>query len=67
MLAEEPLTLFHSALGEYAPSRGQLDGAVLEFGELQDVKSFGNREEVSYVQAERASDPGKFGMPLVRG
>ncbi len=30
MLAEEPLTLLRPALGEYAPSRSQLDSAVLE-------------------------------------
>ena len=67
MLAEEPLALFRPALGEYAPSWGQLDSAGLELGELQDVKSFGNREEVSDVQGKRASDPGQLGMPLVRG
>jgi len=66
MLAEEPLPLLRSALGEQATGCGQLDRTVLELGELEDVKSLGNREEVADVQGERAADPGQLGMPFVR-
>ena len=53
VLAEEPLALLGAALREHPAGGGQLDAAVLEFGEFQNVQSLGDRKEVVDLESER--------------
>ena len=53
---KQPLALFRPAAGEHASGRGKLQTAVAELGEFEDVKRFGDREEVIDFQRERGGD-----------
>lgn len=64
MLVEQTLALFDPALREYTPCGCQFDRTPFEFGELQDLKSRGNREQVIDFQRKVLRDLGQFGMPL---
>ena len=66
MFLEEALALFRAALSEHATRGGQLDGTVLELGELQNVEGLGNRKEVVDFEAEPTRDPGQRAPSIVR-
>ena len=55
MLLKELLAFFRAASSENAASRRQLDGAVFEFSELQDVQGCRNREKVVDLEGNDAA------------
>ena len=65
MLFEEPLAILRSALSKDATSCCQLDRAILEFREFQDVQSRGNWKKIIDLEGKRFGDLGQFGMPSV--
>ena len=66
MLAEQTLALFDPAPREHTPRGCQFDRTPFEFGELQDLKRRGNREQVIDFQRKVLGDLGQFGMPARR-
>ena len=66
MLPEQALALLRPALREDAAGGGQFDRAALELGELEDVESAGDREQVVDFERRSLAISASSGMSAVR-